>query len=305
MIYIRLEEKLCNEIQENNYLLQIIYKIKKKFSKLKIEKYEDKILINIFDIDKETLKKISEYIKENCVSTVCLSDNLLKNNGFTEFIRNENVKIIDGKWLFKHLTYNVLKYIVNMKKEEIELQEVSILSNNISRIVVKCIKDIAVNVKTINVITEREIRFRKLEEELYLEDGVILNMNNNYKKSLIKSDVIFNFDFNEKELIKYTLPQNACLINLDEDISLDPKKFEGINCNFYTIAMPNKYIKSLTVFKGFSFEVLYESFIYKNTSPENIEKELKEDKINIISLNSNVGRIRKTEIYKLSKKVVI
>ena len=37
-------------------------------------------------------------------------------------------------------------------------------------------------------------------------------MNNNYKKSLIKSDIILNYDFSEEELNKYNLPRIACLL---------------------------------------------------------------------------------------------
>ena len=74
------------------------------------------------------------------------------------------------------------------------------LTNGISDTIVENIKDISGKVKILNIITEDEKKFRKIEKELYEEKGIILNMNNNYKKSLIKSDIIFNFDFSEEEI---------------------------------------------------------------------------------------------------------
>ena len=146
--------------------------------------------------------------------------------------------------------------------------------------------------------------FRNIEKELYSEYGIILNMNNNYKRSLTKSDIIINFDFTEEELIRYNLPKNACIINLERKIELDSKKFEGISTNFYEITMPSRYIKSLIILKGFNTENLYESFIYKNTSPENIKNEILKDKVNIISLIGKNGIIRKKEFQNISKKVI-
>ena len=84
---------------------------------------------------------------------VCMSDNLLKNDVFMEYIRRENVKIFDGRWLFKILTIDEVKYIVENKKEKFEYQEVSILSNEISDIVVFMIRNLADKVKIINVLT--------------------------------------------------------------------------------------------------------------------------------------------------------
>ena len=65
-----------NRVKNDNYLLQVIYKLKKKYSKLKEDKYENKTLISISDLEYETLEKISNYLKQKCISLVCLSDNL-------------------------------------------------------------------------------------------------------------------------------------------------------------------------------------------------------------------------------------
>lgn len=304
MIYIKLEEDENSVLKKKKYFFYLIEKIKDKFYKLNVEEVEDKILVKIPNIENKTLNKLSYYIEEHCIYKVCASDNLLEKEKFIEFIKNENVKLFDGKWLFKHLTTECIKYIAMCKKEKIEYQEISILSNNIDALVVDNIKEIAGKVRTINVITEKESRFRKLEKELYSENGIILNMNNNYKKSLIKSDIIFNFDFTEEEINKYNLPQKTCIVNLNNEIKINSKSFEGINAIFYEITMPRKYLKDLIHFRGFDTAILYESFIYKNTNPSNIKKELEKDNINIVFLHGKNGKIRKTEYSDLSKKIV-
>jgi len=306
LLYIKLEEN-DNEIIG---FFKIIDKIKSIIFNLKIDRIENaesdkvKTLITIKDVSDITIKKISKYIKQNCIKIVCLSDNLQTNNTFTNILKSEGIKIFDGRWLFEHLTKNIVEYVSNCKKEKIEVQEVSVLTHKIDRIIVSSIKEIALNVRAINIITDKENVFRKLENELYSEYGIILNMNNNYKKSLVKSDIIINFDYTEEDLKKYNLPKKACIINLQGDTKLDSKIFEGISSSFFEIIMPDKYIRNLVYLKGFNNQVLYESFIYKNTIPENIKKEIKDDKVCIISLVGKNGRIRKNEFLNLSKKVV-
>jgi len=139
--------------------------------------------------------------------------------------------------------------------------------------------------------------------ELFLKELIILNMNNNYKKSLIKSDIIFNFDFSEEEINMYTLPKKTCIINLNEGIKINTKSFEGINAEFFEIPMPRKYLKDSIHLNDFDNSILYESYIYKNTSSKNIMSEIAKDGINISFLNGKNGRIRKNEYLNLSKKI--
>ncbi len=301
MIYIKLIEK--KEKENENNLLKFINKMKDKFIKIKEERIENKTLIVINDIENKTLNKLSEYINRNCINRVCLSNNLLSNKSFMEFIKKEKVRIFDGKWLFRHLAYNCTEYVCKCKKESMNYQEVSFLTNEINDIIVESIKDIAPKIRILNIITEDEKKFRKIEKELYEEKGIILNMNNNYKKSLIKSDIIFNFDFTEEEINQYNLPKKTCIINFNQTIKINLKSFEGINADFFEIPMPRKYLKDSIHLDNFENSVLYESYIYKNTSFNNIKKEIQKDGINISFLDGKSGRIRKNEYLNLSKKI--
>ena len=75
--------------------------------------------------------------------------------------------------------------------------------------------------------------------------------------------------------------------------------FSGINVNFFDVTIPIKYIRESIRFKEFNNAIFYESLIYKKTSPENILKQIKIDKININFLIGKNGIIRKNEYLKL------
>lgn len=308
MIYIELEENNKIEIKDEKKgikrrILEFLNKIKSKTGKIKEEKIEDKLLIKLPDIENKTLNNLSKYIKQNCICRVCISDELLEDEVFMEFIKKENLRIFNGKWLFKILSSRCVDYIVKNKNENLVTQEVAILSNKLDDIVVYTIRELAEKVKVIDILTKDPYKFRKIEQELY-KKGIIVNMSNNYKKSLLKSDIILNFDFSEIDFNNYALPQKACIINFENYINIKTKKFEGINISFVEITMPQKYLRYLVYFKKFNILNLYESFIFKNTNPNNIIREINADNVRITFLLGKNGKIRKNEYLKMSKKMV-
>lgn len=306
MIYIEMEENKKMEVKKSffkNLFFKISNKLNSKSSKIVEEKFEDKVLIKLPNIENKTLNKLSKYINKNCICKVCVSDNLLENAVFMEYLKNQKVRIFDGKWLFKMLAIDAVEYVIKNKKEKKENQEISILSNKIDDITVFIIRNLAEDVKIINILTNDSYKFRKIEKELYEEKGIIINMNNNYKKSLLKSDIILNFDFSEEEVNKYNIPKKTCIINFNNYANINTKSFDGINVGFYEISMPKKYFKYLLYFKNFNTSILYESFIYKNTNPANIIREIQSDNSGITFLIGKNGKIRKNEYLKMSKKL--
>ena len=242
-------------------------------------------------------------MKIKCVNRVCISDSLLNRKEFMKFIENLNVKICDGKWLFEYLIYQCAEYISISKNQKLECQEISILTNSINQIIIDAIDELASKIRVLNIITLNGNKFKKIEKELYENKGIVLNINTNYTKGLMKSDIIFNLDFSEEEVNKYSLPKKSCIVNYGGNIEINSKSFEGINSNFYEIQMPKKYLKNNMFLKGFNNAALYESYIYKKTSPQNIKNEIKNDEVLIAYLNGKNGRIRKNEYLNLSKKV--
>ena len=303
MLYIKLENAIGKEGKKIKFIYNKFYKWKYKFIKLNEESVENGTLLSLPNLEEYTYEKLSKYLNVKGINNICLSEELMKNRNLINFLQYKNVNILDGKWLFKHMCFDVVKYVCDMKKEKINFQEISILSNDIDRILKQIIFALAQEVRVLNLITQNENKFKKIEKELYEEYGIILNINNNYQKSLAKNDIILNFDFEEEELNKYIINPTASIINFHDEINIKEKNFKGININFFELTIPMKYIKESYYLKEFDNTIFYESLIYKKTSPENIINQIKKDKINIIYLNGKNGRIRKNEYLKLSKKM--
>ena len=131
MFYIKLEKEIIEEGVNFKQIKERIYKLKYKFIKLKKENVENGEMIILPNLEKYTYDKLSKYLKINGITKICISEDLMKNKCFVEFLKNNNAEILDGRWLFKHMSFDVVKYICNLKNERINYQEVSILSNDI------------------------------------------------------------------------------------------------------------------------------------------------------------------------------
>ena len=153
-------------------------------------------------------------------------------------------------------------------------------------------------VRCVNVVTNSINRINHLSEKLYKENGIILNITNNFKKSLTKSNIIINIDFQEEEINKFVIPRRATIINIGKNVNINFKGFDGINVLDYSVVIPNKYLSDELNCDSFRKEILYESYLYKNTSPKNILNQIKKDNISIENLIGQKGIIRKTEFAK-------
>ncbi len=300
MIYVSLAENIDEAIpdkykEKSKLLKKIIYFFRRKLFLILEKNIEDRKLYVLPNLNKKYIKKLNKIIKVRCVNTVVLSETLRKNNEFIEKISINDINILNGNWIYKYIEENILEAIVNLKNEKMYMQEVSILVNNLKEIDIDNIKNIAKKVRVLNIITAKAGMLKKVEKNIYEEEGILINVNNNYKKSLIKSDIIINEDFSLEELNNYNLPKKACIVNIGKNIKILSKCFEGINVLSFDINIPKRFIKSAMELKDFKSSILYESFIYKRTSTRNIRKEIENDKIRILNLYGQSGMIRKSE----------
>ena len=117
----------------------------------------------------------------------------------------------------------------------------------------------------------------------------MLNISNNKKISLLKSEIIINLDFTEETINKYKIYDNAIILNINNKINLQSKRFNGININYYKIEIPNKY-----KMEGFQDEIVYESLIC-GRNYEYINNKIIKDEIRINRLIGNNGIIKERE----------
>jgi len=125
---------------------------------------------------------------------------------------------------------------------------------------------------------------------LYNEFGIMLNISNNKRKSLLNSEVIINIDFPEELINKYRIYDDAIILNVSDKINFQSKRFNGININYYKIEIPDKY-----KLDDFQNEIVYESLIHERNYKK-IKYKIEKDKIEINKLIGNNGTITKNEI---------
>lgn len=122
VIYIKETKETCDIIK------RIVLKIKKFLNIIKAES------TNIYCLPIFKESKISKYrIKRFCTqiskildrsgtNTIALSENLNSNQLLKNYLFAKNINILDGRYLFKCLTYETFEYIFKIKNKKIELR---------------------------------------------------------------------------------------------------------------------------------------------------------------------------------------
>lgn len=279
------------ESKEKNKL-KLFYKY--IFNKLEIKDNIIELPIKVEQkLKNKKIKKIVQKLRENNVRHVALSIGLEKQNQLKNEMYSNDMNVLDGRYLFKMLSKNILEYICKKSKCKMQDIEVSILVNDANDLNKEIILNLAEEVKTLNVITNNINSFKDIEENLYDEEGIIINISNNKKKSLLKSKIILNLDFCEEDVNLYDISKTGIILNMCYPIKIKSKKFNGININYFNIIIPSKYKIS-----GFRDEIIYESIIY-NMEYEKVRKKILEDKIEIKNLIGEKGPIHNNEFNKL------
>lgn len=264
------------------------------FNKIEIKVNSIELPINVNKkIRYRKAKKLVQKLKQNNVRQVVLSNSLIKQEQLKNEMYSDHIDILDGRFLFKILSENIIEYICKKTKLDIKNIEISILVNDDNDLNKSIIFDIAESVKTLNVITNNIKNFKDIEEKLYEDKGIVIKISNNKKKSLLKSNVILNLDFSEEDINLYNIPKTCILINTSYPVKIRTKKFNGININNFSIIIPEEY-KIL----GFNDEIVYESIIY-SLDYTCARKKILEDKIVIKNLIGTNGVICNQEFNKL------
>ena len=263
-------------------------KISKMFNILKLE--QDKIILPI-DEEKLEIKKANKLaIKTkkildiaNC-NKVIISKKIKEQPLYINYLNSYNIEIVDGKWLFEVLSYKTIEYISKVKKIKEEELSVSILINKITETSLYNIREIARNCKRVNIVTNHIELFKKMENQILDEDGIMITITNNKKKSLLKSDIILNIDFPQELINQYNIYDEAIIVNIQGNIKIKKKRFNGMCINDYEIQVLNDEEFDYDKDTKYSKKEIYEANIYKKQPMENIMRKIERDKVKIIEL---------------------
>ena len=284
-----------------DFVKRIVIKIKKIFNIVEFSEDNGKttITLPLFKSNKirnkkiiKIAKRINKKLYDNNIENVVLSNYLEENEILKQKLYCQNINILDGRYLFYLLIPENIEYILKRQKVKLQNEEVTLLINDFTQNNAKIITYIAQNVKRVNIVTNHSNKFKKIEDYLYNELGVILNITNNKSKSLSNANLIINIDFPEEIINKYEINSNAIIVNIFNEIKIRAKKFNGININYYKACIPKEY-----QIDGFQNNLVYESSIYKY-SYENARKDIIANKIRIKKLVGINGDISENEFCK-------
>ena len=262
-----------------------------RIQKIKIKRDNCKIGMNV---EKERkIKKVIKKLIKNEVTNVVLSKEFDENRDLINALNASNINVFKGRWLQKYLSIQILDYIViqkNIKKEE---YEIAITVNQITDLSIELIKILAKQYKRLTVVTNHIDKLRKIENEIYEKEGILIVISNNQKKSLLKPQIILNIDFSKEILNKYQVNENAIIINLEGDIKINQKRFNGINVNDYEIEVGREELIWRKNMDKFRTKDLLESVLYMKDTFQNICNKIRKNKVSIKELYGVNGKIER------------
>ncbi len=259
------------------------------FNIVKLE--ENKIILPIAEdckISNKKAEKLAEKTKKildkSNSNKLIISKNIKKQECYQNCLYSYNTKIVDGKWLFQVLSAKAVEYVVEKKKLKKEEIAVSILINDATEILIENIKKIIREYKKVNIITNHIEKFKKIEEKTLEEEGIMITINNNKRKSLAKSEIILNADFPTELINRYIINDEAVIINLRQNVKINKKRFNGININNYKIAFNNLEEFDEINKNLYEEKDIYEGHICHKQPFDSIERKLKQDGVKIVEL---------------------
>ncbi|MBO5479021.1 MAG: hypothetical protein J6A04_04910 [Clostridia bacterium] len=231
-------------------------------------------------------------------SQVVLSKKLDSVQKLKDMCKNSNIKLVKGVKLANYLMPEMIQYICKMTGKEKEKQEITLLMENRNYEFEKMIIELASQVRRIQIVTNKIGQFKKLENDLENEYGLLCQITNNKRKSLLKSKIIINFDSSQELLNQFAINPNAIVIDINEKTQIIAKAFCGIHIYDYQMNSDNKELPTSI----FDIKKIYEARMLDKNYAQ-IRKIVKEENLRIINLIGKKGIIDRREYTSISKKL--
>ena len=235
------------------------------------------------------VKRIIE--KKSNSKKVVLSKEIGKEEMFINYLNSYGIEIANGEFLFEILVPDIVQDIITKKKLEENKFVISILINDLTDIEFENIKILAKKYKSINIVTNHVEKFKKLEKSLEEDEGTIISITNNKKRSLMKSGIIINIDFPNELINKYNIKEDAIILNVKLKTKIVNKRFNGLTINDYEIDFRDDKKNDKALENKYYLKNLYESQFYKKQRISDIKEKLKLDNVIIKKLILNNGEL--------------
>ncbi len=260
--------------------------VEKIIRKINVER--NKIIIPINETTNEKVqeklaRKTIKLIKKSNSKKIIISKKIQNYESFIKILEKEDLKIVDGKWLYKMLIPEITDYILekeNLKKEETSIH---ILVNNETDIAIQNIKKFSTEFKAITIITNHIDKFKRIEEKIYNELGINITVMNNKKKGLSRAKIIINYDFPKELINQYNINEKAIIVNIQGKLKINKKRYDGKIIQGYEIIDNTENEYDIENEKFYTRE-FYESTFYYEQPYKYVREKIEKDKIKIKEL---------------------
>lgn len=258
----------------------------------KIQLENDNIKIYM-DLEKgKNTRKLVKRLLLNETNNVVIDKEFITCEKLINLLKSNDIKIFDGKWLEKYLILDILEYIIN-KKQIIKAEtEIAITANEITDLLIEMIKILSKQYKKLTIVTNHIEKLRKIEKEIKEKEGILIILSNNKNKSLLKSQIIINMDFNQELINQYRIYEEAIIINAEENIRIDAIRFNGIVINDYEIEIGRKEFIWRDGIEKYRQRDLIEAELYVRDTYKNIRKKIQKNNIKIKELYGINGIVK-------------
>ena len=139
-----------------------------------VEIQNDEIKV-YYKIEKEkNLNKIIKKFLKLEINNVILDKTLWKSEKLINLLYANNINLIDGKWLKKYMTIDILNFVITQKNIRKEETEIAITVNEITELSIEIIKILSKQYKKLVVITNHIEKLRKIEKEIFEKEGILI-----------------------------------------------------------------------------------------------------------------------------------
>ncbi len=271
---------------------------RKCFIKVGLEIIENGIIIvipkyNIYNkkTTQKIINQINLYIKKYDIDYLVFDENL---RYLEEFFSSNN--ILKGKALMKELLVEILEYIFSINGQNMNLENIYIFVNKYTKNNIYIINKLITKFKTVNLITENLRYYQRLEASLY-NDGILITVSNNKKKSAKNAKYIINMDFDKDTFEKYNINMNSIIINLTDELEFFKNSLKGVLVNNFELQINEDDKNFINEFYGNINKKIYlESLLYSEEQDHTkIAKSYKQCGSKVCILTGVRGMLQKCE----------
>lgn len=264
--------------------LRKIKKLKYVFGNIKMIESDDKIeyiCYTVHNKEEKILRKIENIVRKNANSNIILSRRIKEiacNKENTKIYQNVN-RIIknskESKNIYRNFAREVIKSIIERKKQIPEEQSLSILIDTKDYNNTQLISELMTQYKMINIVTSNRKQFAGLEEETE-KNFEPISVLNNKRKSLKNAKYILNVDFSGEKIAEYCINRTAIIFNIADTKIEKLMYFDG------------NIINNVKLINNGEFELQDEYNIQKEKLAEAVREKIENNEYELIGNRGNV-----------------